>query len=472
MMRSLRAHLLVWIVGAMVLLLLVFDLTIYTVIRRALVGEFDGSLISMAQMVAASVELDANDVELELELDQMPDFRSVDHPTYYQLWRSDGSVVAKSPLLGADDLMRIEGSLNRPGAGASKGRNGRPERAVTLTFMPRLADSDESSRPAPAQQQALTLVVARDAGDLHHQLHLLLWLLLIVSVAVITLSLLVAAFVVRQGLRPVNSIAAEIAAIREDGLSDRIETASVPTELVPIKNRLNDLLSRLEDAFGRERRFTADVAHELRTPLAGIRSTVEVTLVRARDTGEYKAALAQCLAIVDDMQRMVDNLLMLARLEAHQVTFRKERIDLVELVSSCWRALSEKAKERAITFENRITKDLAFNSDPENLNMILSNLLSNAVEYTDETGHIWVDAARTDDSVEISVSNTGCSLSHEQVRHVFDRFWRADPSRREAGTHCGLGLALVHRMVKALGGSCTAQVDNTGVFTAKLYVPG
>jgi two-component system sensor histidine kinase QseC len=456
----------------MVLLLIVFSLVVYTIIRRALVDQFDGSLVSMAQILAASVEVDGGEIELEFETEQMPDFQRADCPAYYQLWRSDGSVVAKSPLLGADNLSRLEGEVNTPVAGASRDRNGRPERAVSLTFTPRPSDTDQLGGQAPAQQQALTLVVARDASDLHRQLHLLLWLLLIVSTAVITLSLLVAAFVVRQGLRPLNSIAAEIAAIREDALSDRIATASVPTEIVPIKNRLNDLLSRLEDAFVRERRFTADVAHELRTPLAGIRSTVEVTLVRARDAAEYKAALSQCLAIVEDMQRMVDNLLMMARLDAHQVTFHKEQIDLAELVDSRWRPFSEKARERGITFENRAKENLAVNSDRENLAMILSNLMSNAAEYADEAGRIWVDAARTDDSVEIAVSNTGCSLSHEQVLHVFDRFWRADAARREVGTHCGLGLALVYRTVNALGGSCTAQIDDGGVFTAKLYLPG
>jgi two-component system heavy metal sensor histidine kinase CusS len=296
------------------------------------------------------------------------------------------------------------------------------------------------------------------------------WLLLIASAAVIALSFLIAAIIVRQGLNPLHSIAAGIAAISEDDLATRIGTTSAPAEIMPIKNRLNDLLSRIEDAFRRERRFTADVAHELRTPLAGIRSIIEVTLTRARDTDEYQRVLSECVVIVENMQTMVNNLLMIARLDACQVTFRHEHIYLVRLVNSCWRPFSEKAKEREIAFENQAPNDVTVDSDRENLSMVLSNLLNNAVEYANDAGQIWVTANYTDDSVEITVANTGCQLTNDEAAQVFDCFWRGDSSRKDTGVHCGLGLALVQRIIRALGGFTTAEVTPDGIFTIRLVL--
>ena len=471
MTGSLRTRLVISVVSGMVLLLAVFSLILYVVIRRALVNQFDASLLSTARMLAASVEQDGSEIELEFEVRQLPEFNDPQRPTYYQIWRPDGAVVAKSPLLGADGLLRLEGSLDPPVFGALRAGNGQPQRTVGFKFIPRLSDSDRVTDPQLTKEQTLTLVVVRDASDLHHQLHLLQWLLLITSGATIALSVFVAAIVVRRGLEPLNSIANEIAAIKEDNLAARIKTTSVPAEIIPIKSRLNDLLSRLEDAFKRERRFTADVAHELRTPLAGIRSTIEVTLTRARDQDEYKRVLCDCQAIAENMQTMVNNLLMLARLDAQQITFHCEQIRLAEMVNSCWRSLCDKALVRENVFENRIPVEITCDSDPEHLSMVFINLLDNAVEYTNNGGQIWATGRQTDDSIEITVANTGCTLTSEQAAQVFDCFWRGDSSRTGTGTHCGLGLALVQRLVRALGGYTIVDVQNSGIFTILLALP-
>ncbi len=479
MTRSLRTRLLTGIIAGMILLLTVFSLLIYVVIRSALVKQFDTSLASVARMLAASVEFDNNKIELEFEVQQMPEFQNTEHPTYYQLWGPNDTVVAKSPLLDTDDLSRSDGPLNTLVLGTSRDKNGQPQRTAGLKFMPRIADSEEGSHlvgshknyQPPTNVQALTLVVARDAGGLYGQLQFLRWLLLIASVAVIALSLVTAAVIVRQGLLPLNSIAAEIATIREDNLTARITAEHVPTEVVQIKNRLNELLSRLQASFNRERQFNADVAHELRTPLAGLRSTIEVTLTHTRDQDEYKSALSDCHAIVENMQTMVNNLMMLARLDAQQISFQTEQVQLAELVNSCWRPFSDRALERKIPFDNNIEPEITCESDRQNLSIVLSNILDNAVEYTDQGGQIRTTARRIDDSVEVAVSNTGCRLTSEQVSQIFDCFWRGDLSRSDTGTHCGLGLALVQRLVKALGAHATAELQPGGIFVVRLILP-
>ena len=485
MSRSLRTRLLTGIIGGMILLLTIFSLLIYVVIRSTLTKQFDTSLVSVAQILAASVELDGNEIELEFEVQQMPEFLNAEHPTHYQLWDANGIVIAKSPLVGTDNLLRTDGSLNAIVHGTSQDQYGRPQRTVGLTFMPRLtdnhdedkdehgADGDEEVQPyqPPANVQALTLVVARDAGNLYGQLGFLRWLLLNASLTVIALSCIIAAVIVRKGLRPLNSIAAEIATIKEDSLTTRITAEDVPTEVVQIKNRLNELLSRLEASFNRERQFNADIAHELRTPLSGLRSAIEVTLTRTRDNDEYKRVLFDCEAIVENMQAMVGNLLMLARLDAKQISFQTEQIQLAELMNSCWQQFSNKALERQITFDNNIEAESICESDRQNLSIVLSNILANAVEYADKGGQIRTTACSKDGSMEIAVSNTGCQLTTDQVSQVFDCFWRSDLSRSDTGTHCGLGLALVQRLIRALGGNAFAELQPGGIFIIRLTLP-
>lgn len=475
MMRSLRTRLLTGTIAGTILLLTVFSLIVYTAIRTTLIKQFDHSLASIAQILAASIEhdLDDNIIELEYEVQQMPEFHNTEHPTYYQFWTEDGKVVAKSPLLGTDDLICQENPLGRPASYLQPffKRNGKTLRAFDLTFLPRSADNDEDNAPPQMSDQLLFLTVARDASNLLGQLHFLRWLLLIASAAVILLSLLIAAIIVRKGLNPLNAIAAEIAMITEDNLAKRITAKHVPEEIIPIKNRLNELMSRLEASFNKERQFNADVAHELRTPLAGIRSTIEVSLTRNRDAAEYQQALSDCLEITKTMQSMISNLLMLAGLDTRQNNFHIETVKIAEVVNSCWNSFSEKALHREIAFDNRINSDMTCETDRQNLSIILSNVLENAVVYADKGGQIWATACRKEDSIEITISNTGCQLTTEQVSKVFDSFWRADSSRSDAGDHCGLGLALVRKLTTALGGQVTAELQAEGIFTIQLKLP-
>jgi len=488
MTSSLRTRLLIRIVASTILLLTIFSLAVYFVISNALTNQFDASLASVVRILAASVEVDGNEVELEFEVQKMPEFQSAEHATYYQLWGLDGSVAARSPLLDANDLPRLEGAVDQLVFAESKTPGNPPLRAVGLKFTPRLADAEEheerekrenhAEREESEEQidnlladQTLTLVVARDLTGLLGQLTFLRWLLISAAVTVTILSLVIAAVVVREGLAPLDAIAAEIAEIDQKNLAARIEAPAAPAEIVPIKNTLNDLLARIEEAFKRERRFTADVAHELRTPLAGLCSTIEVALTRQRDAAEYQTALSICLAIVGNMHAMVKNLLMLARLDACQVTLRTEQIRLAELLDSAWIPFAEKAAQRQINFNNDIPPDLTCQSDGEHLAIVFRNLLENAAEYTNKAGQIRITARQKEDSIEITLSNTGCQLADDQAQKVFDSFWRADQARSDAAIHAGLGLALVKRITTALNGEVTATIDQPATFKITLTLP-
>ena len=174
-----------------------------------------------------------------------------------------------------------------------------------------------------------------------------------------------------------------------------------PVELVPICECLNALMERIKSSFQRERRFNADIAHELRTPLAGIQSTIEVCLSRSREPQEYQDALGDCLAISKMMNRLVSTLLALSRLESKQIAFEPQTIPLKEQVEKIWQNFADKANDRELRFENQIDDSLCCVSDTDHLGMILSNILDNAAEYCNDQGQIWV----------ISVKNVESALS-------------------------------------------------------------
>ena len=486
MLRSLRSRLLAGMMLASALLLAAFGSVVYTMTRRSMRTEFDGALEATARALIAAIEIDGGTVEMDLDPDKMPEFRRTHHGrAYFQYYADDGTSLIRSDSLGDGDLALSGGAMDEAVFGARMLPDGLGGRAVTITFDPRAGRKGVAptapARPetprklgkyeAHARDGPMTLVVARDTVAMDAALARLLWVLLGAGAATIALALLAIGAVVRHGLRPVNVLAARIGAIREDNPAERIASGPMPTELEPVRDRLNDLLARLAGAFRREQSFAANVAHELRTPLAGVRSTIEVAMSRKRTAGEYGEALSDCLKIAERMGAMVECLLILSRLETQQMTLSRERIGLATLIESCRQGISEKARARSLSCENTVGDELACTSDREYLAVVFANLLDNAVEYADEGGRIEISGRQAGHLVEVAVANTGCDLTGEQVSHVFDRFWRADKARSEAGVHCGLGLSLVHRAVEALGGAATATVDADGTFRVTVSLP-
>ena len=246
-------------------------------------------------------------------------------------------------------------------------------------------------------------------------------------------------------------------------LKERIAVESSPAELVPIVQRLNEMLERLDAAFVRERAFTGNVAHELRTPLAGIKAAIEVFADQPRDPAEYRRVLGECAVAVELMHRMVESLLSITRLGAGQITLRLEPVPLAPFVHACWEHIEKRNKR--IDVEWAISDDAAVDADPHLLRSICTNLLDNAASYVNDGGSIRIVGHRADGQIELSVSNTGSTVSSEEVAKVFEPFWRADASRTSGGRHCGLGLTLTRGYTELMGGSAHATSAD-GVFTA------
>ena len=440
--------------------LLVSGVLLYAFIQRALWNEFDESLATKARSLAAMMEQEDGTLELEFDEANLPEFRPSDHAEFYQVWINGTEVFSRSPSLEDRNLELLQGSADQPDYDSTVLPDGRTGRIVGMSFTPRLEDGDGRSD----QTLTVTLAIGRETAGIDETLSHIRFAMVAIGLAAVLVSLGALAWFVRRGLKPVGRLASQIEGLGESELSSRIEPAGIPAELLPVVDRLNDLLSRLESAFRRERRFTADVAHELRTPLAGVRSTLEVALSKQREPGAYQDAMRGCLDINHQMHRMVENLLSLARADANQLDVAKESIDLGALVRECWAPLAGQADRRRLEVAWCLQEPCVLESDRGKLSLVLQNILGNAAAYADDGGRISIESVSTNGQTDLTVTNTGSTMSQEDVRRVFDRFWRGDSSRQCAGQHCGLGLSLCKTLVELLGGSISAEVGADGTF--------
>ena len=213
------------------------------------------------------------------------------------------------------------------------------------------------------------------------------------------------------------------------------------------------MLERLEDSFVRLSQFSANLAHELRTPVGNILGEAQVTLTRARSPDEYRAALESTVAECERLSLIVDNLLFLARAEAQDRQIERAPLDAraaVEKIASYYETLAEDRKVRiTCSGEGQVLADSLL------FDRVLGNLVDNALRFTPEGGQIRIGLTRADGQMEVTVSDTGSGIPEEALLHVFDRFFRVDPSRSSSGT--GLGLSLVRSIMELHGGTAAIE---------------
>lgn len=479
-MRSLRAQVLLGAGAAAAGVLFGSGALLDALVSRALRAEFDEALAARAGALAELVEVDDDGISFELAEHARPAAAPEVEADVYELRLSDGTLLARSPALGESSLAGAPiatraGAPSAPAfhtiAIAANDKGGAAARALRVTVRS-IVPRNERSSAAAGGESLVTLAVGRDTALLEIAIAQVRRILLSVSGVGLLLTLIALAWAVTRGLRPVGGLSRRIASIGAAQLGARMPATALPRELRPIAEGLNGLLARLEEAFARERRFTGDAAHELRTPLAGLRAKLELALSRERDGAAYRAALSDCLEIGLQMQRTVEGLLQLARTEAGQIEFTREPVDVAALLHACATSREPRAAARGLQLECRLPGAMVVETDRELLRIVIENLLDNALVHVPPGEQVVVSAAVEPHALEIAVANGGCRLSTDQLSHIFERFWRADPSSRSGEEpHSGLGLALCRAIIAQLGGEISAVIDAAGRFVITTRVP-
>lgn len=472
-MRSIRASLVFGTVIATVTIVALAGTAVYRGEQSALVRQVDRSLAAEARLLGSAVKSTPDGIDLEFSELDMRDFAGHPARAYLQLWRNDGSDIYTSPGLGGKSLEVVRDTSGQPSFQWVNVNDNAHVRAVTIPFRATAEQEEDGGVAAePVEPFGGYVVLARDASDVARALARLR--LLLGAVGVLSGLLVVAslAVVIRRGLRPLDDLAGRIAALRDDDLSQRVTLSSAPREIAPVVQHLNELLERLDAAFERERTFGADIAHELRTPLAGLRSTIEVTLAHPRGTEDYTQALDESLDMVTRLQDLVETILYLVSLDAGRVETEPQAVDLSELVETSWRPLRRQVRGRGVSVEWNLEPAIRVSTDPMLLEVAIRNILENAVAYVDDSGRIAVEGSREGGRGVVRVVNSGSDVAQEQVGELTRRFTRADSSRTMSGGHFGLGLALVARIAAVLGCEVDLRSSAGGDFEVVLSVPG
>jgi two-component system heavy metal sensor histidine kinase CusS len=311
------------------------------------------------------------------------------------------------------------------------------------------------STPTTVAGQAYTVQVAQDRTTDEQFEKRFGFLVAAVLIGGIFAAAAVAVSVTKRGLRPLATMTRSLKRVGPDRLDERVPPNEWPRELQPVAIAFDDMLDRLQDSFTRLSQFSADLAHELRTPIANIRGEAEVALTRPRSPNEYQAVIESSVAECEHLSAIIDNLLFLARAEAAEKQVQKENFDAraaAEKIVAYYEAIAEERRLN-IACEGQGRVD----ADPLLFSRALSNLLENALRFTPDGGSITISIAPRGSGLDLVVRDTGSGIAAQHLPRVFDRFYRADPSRSSEGT--GLGLALVKSIAEIHGGSVAIRSE-------------
>ena len=317
------------------------------------------------------------------------------------------------------------------------------------------------------------LVVAV-AVDIKHHEHFMssfmqtLWLF-VAGAALVTG--LLGWFAASRGLAPLRAMRERAAAVTAQKLDQRLPVDAVPRELADLANTLNEMLERLEEAFGRLSEFSSDLAHELRTPISNLMTQTHVTLTRIRDAASYREVLESNAEEFDRLAKMIGDMLFLAKAENGLAIADREQIDLELAVRQLFEFYDALAEEKGIRLE--LVGEGNVGGDGLMLRRALSNLLSNALRYTPRLGCVTVAIVAEEKEIVLSVENPGETIPPQHLARLFERFYRADPSRQHiAGEGTGLGLAITRAIVVAHRGTISAtSAEGRTCFSIRLPRP-
>ncbi len=293
-----------------------------------------------------------------------------------------------------------------------------------------------------------------------------LWLMIVSGIIIMGL---MSWFAVRQGHKPLHRIIDQISQTSANELNTRLDPASVPVELTELALSFNELLQRMEAAFNRLSNFSADIAHELRTPVTNLMTQTQVALSQVRSTEEYQEILYSSMEEYERMAQMIGDMLFLAKADNARHPPSSVVIDLKNEVENLFDYYEAWAEESDVSLI--LNGAACVQGDQLMLRRALSNLLSNAIRHTPAGSSVAVSINLADDVVSIVVQNPGKPIPPEHLPKIFDRFYRTDPSRQRSGEGAGLGLAIVKSIVEAHSGTIVATSDAASGTQFKISLP-
>ena len=444
LLRSLRTRLTLWYVLLLAITLAAFSGGVYLAMRGSLYANLDDSLESRAEIVSGILT-----EEGKFDPDVMIAGDPAEGEEFVRVYDTSGELVLDNSgpeFRPATDADAVEAAL-------SGGRRRRDTRVDGVDLRVMISPVEINEETVGAVEVGLSREEVQDTLN---------ELLVIIAVGY-PLALGVAGmggvFLAGRALSPIDRVTRVARKISAEDLSQRLDMRLPDDEVGRLANTFDDMIARLDEAFRRQRQFTADASHELRTPLTAIKGQTEVALQRERDGETYREVLRKVNGEADRMIRLVGSLLTLARADAHQIPVARESVDLGRVVTDAVDQVRPAAVDKAISLDVRSNSGIQLRADQDLILQLMLNLLDNSVKYTPSGGKIEIACQTADAQAEVTVTDTGPGISAEHLPHIFDRFYRVDKARTRAEGGAGLGLSISRWIAEAHGG--VLRVEST-----------
>ena len=440
-------------------------------------AQFNKTLEIKAWTLATLNDQKFGKVEFDFADEMMPEFEAVENPEYFQLWLDNGDMLERSRSLGDSDLPWVSVKLGETLFQDIQLASGQPGRLVAIHFTPQLDDDDEDEAEEHRQiieynqihpLKTVTLMLARSRVDLIENLYLNRAVIALSIISMLLLISLVIRYAIKKGLSPLKVLSEQVQNIDDQSLDTKLNTQGVQTELSLITSQLNNLLERLNEAFLREKRFSSNVAHELRTPIAELMALSDVGKACVDSPDLVLQFFDDAKHISQNMSLLVETLLSLAHSESDKVRINNTAFNLHESIQSCVKRVdSGICKDAVIEWESQTDKLLQIYCDWDKWNQIINNLVFNACKYCSPGCTVSIRSSIKGALVSLSISNPTEDLEREDLAHLSEYFWRKDAAR-SGGTHVGLGLTLVATLCQLLGIRLSFELSEDKLFTVTL----
>ena len=456
----------------MMLIMLVGSFAIYDTTRDSLYGQLDDTLKTSLALQATEVEIVGN-VLLNDWLEDLKNdpFRS--RREYVSVWDLSTGEIVKSPALGRLDLPKLPGDPANIMIETVRLTDGTKLRAAGIQLLPTLDGEGEVDRVkllVPEDHPQL-MVFALETKAVDQALNRLLVVLAIVLLASVLISFLAGNFLIETSLKPIANLEERLEKIEADDAHGLFEMPKTfPLELTGLAEKYRDLLLRISKVRLRERDFSANAAHELRTPLAGILATLEQTLLMDRSPEEYRKRLNAALGITEGMRTLVDRLMWLSKLQNRTVKILSAEVNVNALIEERFAILEPKIESRNLIVQ-RISEgeDLTVISDHSLLSIIIANLLQNAVSHSEEGTIIRIEVSSKRGG-KVVISNEVKDRKLPDMERIFEPFYTEDEAHSDAG-HSGIGLALCKAVEAVLDLRLEVHGEHDGLFVSSIYFP-
>jgi heavy metal sensor kinase len=487
-----RIQLTLWFIAVFSVLMVLFGAVFYINLRASLQTNFDASLQSRTQQIAAGINEDKGTITIHDVTGVLPGLTDPDAatdnttPTSNSQTTPDQSTLEKASAdVNLGTLVRILNvhgevvyvtpaflALNIPPAsvtqpllgntwkGTVTAKNGQTVRLYSTALMENgvvygVVQVGESLAPLGNTLQSVAIE------------------LLIIVPFVLLLGALGSYWLASRAIAPIDRLTRTARRIEAGDLHERVPVPKSKDEIQSLALTFNEMIERIDKAFTRQRRFVADASHELRTPVASIRSMTDVVLAQNEQVAseEYKMVLRDVNAEAERLGHLINGLLLLARSDENQVLFECVPVRLDLLAADVAATIEPLATERGITLEVVAKQETTVMGDEVRLIQVMINLLDNAVTYSNKGDKVSIEVKTEQNHALIIVSDTGIGIANEQLDHIFERFYRVDPARSRAAGSTGLGLSIVDWIVRAHKGNITVESEVGKGTTFRVALP-